>query len=306
VQALSWGTIIEHAWSFTYLQIAKSFILHRIDVKSLFDLPGTDASKLPFPGALTSSNVYSPAESILLAWLELHVKKIMPQAAHRLATFDEHLADAVALCCVLVSHWAGLGRFLGQLVESPVNEAECESNARVVVRMLEVLQCPFKLKEEHIARAKSLDMLFFVAYLYNWLPQLIPRSTIEFVGKLQEEQLRDVELTNPTKKGISYEARLQGHTDFTLENHSIRMEPGGKATCRIKCTPTTGVTQTSSLILSSKKDGGAIAATLVFQLVSKVTRCSFCMDKPISGAAWFACWYPHECAAAKVCLCRRR
>lgn len=266
----SWPRVISHAWTFTYLQVAKSFILHRIDVKSLHDLPGTDSTKLPPASMLTTSNVYSVAESVLLSWLEVHLKKIMPQAARRLTHFDQSLADGVALCCVLVSHWPALSRFSGQVVATPVSDAEVEGNVRIFLRMMDDVQCPFSVREEQLLEASALDMLFLVAYLYNWLPQLIPKSTVEFAGKLQEEQVRVVEVSNPTKKVISYSARLQGHPDFHLEQQSLRIEPGSSAVCRITCTPTTGVTQTSHLVLASRRDGGAFAATLVFHLVSKV------------------------------------
>lgn len=269
IAAQRWSEVIGHAWSFTYLQIAKTFILHRIDLKSFNELPGTD-SRGAASSMLTASNVYSLSESILLSWLEIHMKKIMPQAARRLTQFDTSLSDGVALCCVMLSHWPPLSRFMGQLVPSPVSESEVEGNMKILLRMMDAVQCPFAVKEEQLLNPTAVDMLFFVAYLYTWIPQLIPKSTVEFAGKLQEEQVRDVELTNPGKKVISYAARLQGHADFHLEQQSIRIEPGGTAVCRVTCTPTTGVTQTSNLVLASKRDGGAFAATLVFQLVSKV------------------------------------
>ena len=214
--------------------------------------------------------MYSVAESVLLCWLEIHMKKILPQNARRLTQFDQSLSDGVALCCVMVSHWPALSRFSGQVVASPVSDAEIEINMRIFLRMMDNVQCPFSVREEQLVDATALDMLFLVAYLYDWLPQLIPKSTVEFAGKLQEEQARIVEVSNTTKKVISYAARLQGHSDFHLEQQSIRIEPGGSAVCRITCTPTTGVTQTGNLILASKRDGGAFAATLVFHLVSKV------------------------------------
>ena len=39
---------------------------------------------------------------------------------------------------------------------------------------------------------------------------------------------------------------------------------------QVRCKPSTGVTQTAHLILTSRRDGGAFAATLVFRLVSTV------------------------------------
>ena len=79
-----------------------------------------------------------------------------------------------------------------------------------------------------------------------------------------------MELSNPSRKVVSYAARLEGHSDFTLESQTIRLEPGSKAMCEVKCTPTSGVAQQSRLVLTSKRDGTVYAATLVFALHSAV------------------------------------
>ena len=42
---------------------------------------------------------------------------------------------------------------------------------------------------EDILKPNALDMLLFVLYLYQALPQLVPRATVEFMGRLQEKQV---------------------------------------------------------------------------------------------------------------------
>lgn len=266
----NWNEVVGHAWSFLYLQIAKTFILQQMDVPSFQSLPGTDPARLPPLHLLTGSNIYSIPESILLSWLEIHTKKMLPHATHRLCTFDEDLADGVALCCAVASHWHPLGRFMGQVIEAPGSLTDNEANAKVLLGMLDVLQCPFKIKEEQVASASRLDMLFFVAFLYSWLPQLIPRGTVTFAGKLQEDQIREIELENPSQRVLSYSARLHGHEDFTMEAQSVKIEPKTKAAIAVKCRPSSGVAQTSHLVLSTRRDGDALGTMLVFKLVSKV------------------------------------
>lgn len=259
-----------HAWTFLYLQIARTFILQRIDVPSLRSLPGTVAADVPSAAALTGSNIYSAAESVLLAWLEVHWRAQLPDAAGRLTAFDEPLRDGVVLCCLVVSHWPPLERFLEQLVEAPASPADCEANAKLLLRMLDLLQCPFAIREEQITAAARLDMVFFVAFLYSWLPALQPRATVTFAGKLQEEQVREIQLENPSGRELSYSARLHGHEDFTLDTHTVRVAAKGAAVARVRCKPTTGVAQTARLVLATRRDGEAMAATLAFELVSAV------------------------------------
>ena len=45
-----------------------------------------------------------------------------------------------------------------------------------------------QMQVDDILKPSALDMLLFVLYLYQALPQLIPRATVEFMGKLQEKQ----------------------------------------------------------------------------------------------------------------------
>ena len=45
------------------------------------------------------------------------------------------------------------------------------------------------VKVDDILKPNALDMLLFVLYLYQALPQLVPRATVEFMGRLQEKQV---------------------------------------------------------------------------------------------------------------------
>lgn len=280
MRRLPWQQVAAHAWSHTYLQVARTFILPHIDISSLKELPGTNPAALPPPATLAASNVYSTAESILAAWLEAQVKKMLPRAARRIVAFDSGLHDCVAFCAAVAAHWPPAVRALQQLAlptaNAAVSAADCRANARVLLAMLDDLQCPLRtagpepLSAERVATAHCADMVLLSAYLFSWLPQLIPRSTIEFSGKLQESQTQMVEISNPSKKAISYSVRLQGHVDFSLDQQSLRVEAGCTAACAVQCKPSTGVTQSAYLVLASRRDGAAVAATLVFQLVSKV------------------------------------
>lgn len=99
------------------------------------------------------------------------------------------LQDGLPLLAVLMSHWAPLTRMGRQIYDNPNEENEYEANARLVVRMLDSIQSPLKLEVDDIVDAKAPAMLFVVAYLYNTLPQLTPKATVEFVGRLQEQQV---------------------------------------------------------------------------------------------------------------------
>lgn len=103
------------------------------------------------------------------------------------------------------------------------------------------------------------------------MPQFLPRATVEFRCKLGETQVKELELSNPARKAIAYTARLEGHTDFTTDATTVRIDARGTVRFPLKCSPTTSLPQEARLVLASKRDGGgAHAATLVFLLHSQV------------------------------------
>lgn len=61
------------------LQMLKIFVLARVTPKSFKALPGLEGCQLPPDSTLLGSNVYSTAESVLLAWLTVHLSKVSRQ-----------------------------------------------------------------------------------------------------------------------------------------------------------------------------------------------------------------------------------
>ena len=62
------------------MQVVRVFVLARVTVKTLKSLPGMEACQTPPDSALLNSNVYSTAETILLAWLTAHYYKVRKTA----------------------------------------------------------------------------------------------------------------------------------------------------------------------------------------------------------------------------------
>ena len=60
---------------------------------------------------------------------------------------------------------------------------------------------------DDILKPNALDMLLFVLYLYQALPQLVPRATVEFMGRLQEKQ---VNLTLSTVNQLPHKCQEVG------------------------------------------------------------------------------------------------
>ena len=66
----------------------------------------------------------------------------------------------MALAALLLSHWPELGFWGGQLRLTPTTKADMQSNAAIVVKMVEELQLPWNLQvrpELDFLRAMTMD-----------------------------------------------------------------------------------------------------------------------------------------------------
>ena len=45
------------------------------------------------------------------------------------------------------------------------------------------------MQEDEVTKADSRDMVLLLLYLYQTLPQLVPKATLEFAGKLGDKQV---------------------------------------------------------------------------------------------------------------------
>ena len=114
------------------------------------------------------------------------------------------------------------------------------------------------------------NMLLLVIYLYQNLPQYVPKTTIEFFGVLGERVVKNIELRNPAKKGISYWVTVEGSPDFKIEKRQLLLDPGAIEAFPIEFISRFTKTVTGRLTFRAQRDGGVNAATMVFNLKSMV------------------------------------
>lgn len=272
---MRFGLVSKTSWTAVVLQTIKVFLLSRVTPRSFKSLPGTDWNAEGLPDTvLVGSNVYSVAESIMLRWLTLHFKNILPSVATTISNFDSDLRDGMALYAVMVSHWPSLESFYTQLRKPCRTDAHFQNNARVVCAMVCELALPFALQADDILKPRQHEMVLFILHLYHSLPQLIPRSALDFSGRLGEPVTKTIELTNPADKAISYSVKVDGHADFSIEQTAVRIEPRATVAFPVTCTPKISRPTEARLVFNSRRDGNVHAATLVFGLQSSVqSRC---------------------------------
>ena len=275
------------AWRVVLLQTVKIFVLSRITPKQFKAMPGLDDKVTAADASLAGSNFYSVSESILLKWVSYHFARALPDQFTRVTNFDQDLRSGCVFYSVLANHWPTLESFKHSLKKSTKGEADFLANAEIILAMLRAVNIPYHITASQLLASAPTEKLLFVVFLYNSLPQLIPKTTIDFTCMLGESVVKNIELTNPSNKMISYSARIEGCPDFSIEHSEVRLEPKSSVQLPVQCLPTTSVPSPARLILSSLREGAsANATTLVFGLTPTVL-----VDKPLRTVSLYAKCY---------------
>ena len=116
----------------------------------------------------------------------------------------------------------------------------------------------------------SREMLLFALFLYQQLPHYIPKATVSFTGGLHEPLARSIELSNPAKKQIIYDVRLEGAPCFKVADTQVRLDGRTTLGFKISCHAVFTGKHKGRVIFLSRGDGigTAHASTLVFDLAA--------------------------------------
>ena len=228
--------------------------------------------------ALNGSNVYSVSEGVLLKWLTYHYTAMAPPVPKRVTNFDVDLRDGTVLCALLQSHLPALGsqgRPLYGYARNPETEEHIRQNAERIVAAMRDLGLELPLSPARICTKPcpdARDMLLVVLYLYQNLPQYLPRTTIEFSGVLSQTITKSIELRNPSKAPIKYFVTIEGSPDFTIETQELELEPQATVAFPVEFTSRFSSEVTARLMFRAQSSGGGgvTAATMVFELKSNV------------------------------------
>jgi len=299
--AAAFDTVSVQSWNAVLLQTFKIFILARVTPKALrsipgFELEGGGRGKRRADRALGGSNIYSVAESVLLSWATAHYQKALPAVAFRVRNFSKDLRDGLVFYSLLVNHWPSLSSYYMMMRKPCKRDSDYVENAETVVRMLAMMEMPYKITAKDILNPDPKEMLIYMVYLFQTLPQLIPKSAVKFQATLGNDVLKHIELTNPTNKPIVYSARLEGHRDFTIDQTAIRLEPRSSANFGVAYKPTIAKASESRLVFTSRGDGGAaLASSLVFVLEGDVQT-----KEPLKSVTFETKMYEHKSVEVEV------
>lgn len=237
-------------------------------------LPGIPAEKLIFPDYyLDGSNFLSTNEGILLRWLEINTELIYPKYYKRITNISQDLKSGLMYsACIQNYVGANSAKYLANFKPSPTLDEELKINAEKILNALKEIWLQTHFTNKDLVISSSRENMLFIIHLLHTLPHYIPKAApIIFSCVLGEEIIKNIELTNPTNKTISYWVKLEGSHDFSIEKENVKLEPGSAPLkFRVKFTSRVSALQTGRITFTNKKESNSQAAALVFDLQSQV------------------------------------
>lgn len=290
------------AWLTCIMQTIKIFLLNRITPRSYKQLPGltelidqpvsppvgedsevgsfqlADPKKLPLwiqaaldPKGLAHSNICSVAECILLRWLNFHFARANKDRYQKgpICNFDNDLEDSIVLSVVIQSHVPNCQAV--QMMKYPCATIEYEDNAMQIIAALQEIGLSFPIQSSDISSPQPKDMLLFVMFLFQNLPHYVPKTVIVFSTMLGVSVTKNIELTNPSRRAITYYVALEGSSDFVIKDESIRIEPKQTVSFPVEYQSRFSRSVEAQICFTSKREGNVHAAAMVFKLRSRCT-----------------------------------
>lgn len=328
------------AWTTLLLQAIRVFVLARITPKAFGALPGvllpppkkTDKPK-PKDGIdpeLARSNVYTVAEGLVLKWASYHVNATTPSTAlpKRITDLDSSWADGSILCHVLHSHRRSLvdgepsspaakGLLAGYVQVTEManlkNPKVRHDNYTRAVAAMQHLRVGLDVGEGLLLEAQPAITLLLALHLYMFLPQLVPRTTVDFGSTLGATTSKSIELRNPAPRAVKYVAMLEGSGDFRIPQGEVTVPAKGKADFVVELTPRFSAPVEARLSLYAERAGSVQASHMVFAVRSRVdarlplqskeletecyepASCDFDVVNPFKTAATFSVSLNQQC-----------
>ena len=224
---------------------------------------------------INGSNCLSMAEGLLLRWLSAHYNAVrVDEAPAVLRSWSEDLRDGAVFAAVVVSHVPAKKKALEpvKVVLEQDEEAAGKQrvrNAKLLTAVLRDLQVPFVPAADMIAAGHARVLTLLSLTLMDVLPQLVPKTAVAFAGRLNVPVERKIELSNPTKRQITYMVRLDGSDEFAAADKYVVLD--AKASGAITITHTARFSQpAASTLYILPATAGERASPLVFALSSTV------------------------------------
>eukprot|EP00041_Stephanoeca_diplocostata_P040567 m.1639941 g.1639941 ORF g.1639941 m.1639941 type:complete len:2316 (+) comp38926_c0_seq1:162-7109(+) len=255
------------AWTRVVMQMVRVFVVSKVTQAALER--ETHDYITHVQRDIPNRSHYGADEVRLLDWLTYHLQQHTGNVDASVTNFDADLQSGTALAAVITAYVPAMAtQALRTVYPKPQNEDECRHNACCVILALQSLSiCDHAWHWSDITAPHPAVLIPAVTYLFEVLPQFRPQETsILFEGALRERIRRCITLSNPSAAPIAYRVRLEGSTDYTCAERTLRVPAKGQAPLELWCTPTSYESSHATLYLLGRTTGGSRAAVLAYNL----------------------------------------
>ncbi|XP_076467202.1 cilia and flagella-associated protein 47-like [Babylonia areolata] len=275
--------VSKRAWTDILLQILKVLILARVTPKAYRSVavPSKDEELPPVSPDSLASNVYSVGERLLLAWLNHYYNKYRTSvwqnskrggvpSCRWVVNFELDLMDGLVLGAVLGAHMPFLIKtHLEDMYTQPSTAEQCLHNALKIVTAMRYAGMDYDVQAVDITDPNPIMMLLLVVQLFQTLPCYLPKATMEFTGSLHSTVTRQVKVSNPSNKPLTYHVLLAGHDarDFAVPKGTLVTIPA-RHTLPLSVEFTSRYLRPAeaTLVLIGTRQGATAGNTLTFKL----------------------------------------
>jgi len=277
------------SWILLIYQILKIYYLNRVTLKnfkqSIMHLKEEEQLNFLTNMKITSSNVYSTPEQLLLKWLQINYDKQYPNNPLKVINFSENLQSLQVWTGVILAYLPKAEEEF-KVQRKKQNDSKFHINSGKIMEILSGYGVNTHILESHIQNPTAREMLLFTAMLYQNLQLFIPKDTITFKCILGETVVKNIKLKNEHKRDkISYFIKKEGADDFILNNQPnsgnqgnmmgnlpvVELGPDEEKEFPITFKSRISTPQEGKIYFLSKNETNSLqAAPMIFNLLSQI------------------------------------
>jgi hypothetical protein len=258
------------SWLILFNQILKLFFVNKINASRFKLVPALPEHLKKISPAYETSTVFSPSECILLKWCESSLEKIK-EDTRRLNFLNDSFDVGTPLATLFHLYTANSVRPMRFMKEIILNRNEIYDNMKVLKETADSLGLPYSPEISEMVAMDPRELIIYISYLFNVLPNFLPRETLLFECKVDDTIYKNITVTNPLNTIITYYITLEGSEDFSVKQAKIKVEPKTSMELPIYFKGRISKPVTGRISLKPAKEAPVMVIPLVFDLKSKIT-----------------------------------
>jgi hypothetical protein len=215
------------------------------------------------------NSVFSASEALLLRWLEV-LYEMRTKDTVRIASFGRDLQNFYYFSCAVDLYTSHESQLCGKVKANAFLNDEIALNYDYFKSALYEFGIKEEFNDGDFLPGNPTGLLLLTVHLFKTLPPYVPRSTIEFNCSLHEKIVKEISLSNPTGKTISYTVKLFGPKNFSVEQDVVKLEGKQSVLVPVSFAANTSFPVEGKIFFQNRRNGKSVAGAVVFNLRANV------------------------------------